>query len=77
VREGDMGSILGFGFAPYSGGTVSYIDMMGVKAFVELCKKLEKKYGARFKPNKLLIDMVAKNNTLYHRFAPERRKEAV
>jgi 3-hydroxyacyl-CoA dehydrogenase / enoyl-CoA hydratase / 3-hydroxybutyryl-CoA epimerase len=76
VREGDVGSILGFGFAPYSGGTLSYIDMMGAKAFVELCKKLEKKYGARFKPNKLLLDMAAKSDTFYHRFAPERRKEA-
>ena len=38
VREADVGSILGFGFAPFSGGTLSYIDMMGTKAFVELCK---------------------------------------
>jgi 3-hydroxyacyl-CoA dehydrogenase/enoyl-CoA hydratase/3-hydroxybutyryl-CoA epimerase len=26
VREADVGSILGFGFAPYTGGTLSYID---------------------------------------------------
>ena len=31
VREADVGSILGFGFAPFSGGTLSYIDMMGVQ----------------------------------------------
>ena len=36
VREADVGSILGFGFAPFSGGTLSYIDMMGTKAFVAL-----------------------------------------
>jgi 3-hydroxyacyl-CoA dehydrogenase / enoyl-CoA hydratase / 3-hydroxybutyryl-CoA epimerase len=76
VREGDVGSILGFGFAPYSGGTLSYIDMMGTKRFVELCKSLEKKYGARFKPNKLLLDMAAKNETFYRRFPPARRTEA-
>ena len=35
VREADVGSILGFGFAPYSGGTLGYIDMMGTKKFVE------------------------------------------
>ena len=51
VREADVGSILGFGFAPFSGGTLSYIDMMGTKRFVELCKSLEKKHGARFKPS--------------------------
>jgi 3-hydroxyacyl-CoA dehydrogenase/enoyl-CoA hydratase/3-hydroxybutyryl-CoA epimerase len=76
VREGDVGSILGFGFAPYSGGTLSYIDMMGTKRFVELCKSLEKKYGPRFKPNKLLVEMAAKNETFYRRFPPERRRDA-
>ena len=60
VREADVGSILGFGFAPFSGGTLSWIDMMGTKRFVELCRKMEKKYGARFAPNKLLIDLAAK-----------------
>ena len=54
VREADVGSILGFGFAPFSGGTLSYIDMMGTKTFVALCRKLEGKYGARFAPSKLL-----------------------
>ena len=59
MREADVGSILGFGFAPFSGGTLSYIDMMGTKRFVDLCKRLEKKYGPRFKPPKLLLDMAA------------------
>ena len=54
VREADVGSILGFGFAPFSGGTLSYIDMMGTKRFVDLCKRLEKKHGPRFEPPKLL-----------------------
>ena len=45
VREADVGSILGFGFAPFTGGTLSYIDMMGVKNFVALCETLEKKFG--------------------------------
>ena len=76
VREADVGSILGFGFAPFSGGTLSYIDMMGTKKFVELCRALEKKHGARFKPNKLLIDMAAKDETFYRRFAPPKKKEA-
>ena len=76
VREADVGSILGFGFAPYSGGTLSYIDMMGTKAFVALCEKLAKKYGARFKPNKLLVDMAAKGESFYGRFAPGKRKQA-
>ena len=70
VREADVGSILGFGFAPYSGGALSYIDMMGTKRFVELCKRLEKRHGARFAPPKLLADMAIKGDTFYARFAP-------
>ena len=69
-READVGSILGFGFAPFTGGTLSYIDFMGTKTFVELCQKLEKKYGPRFAPPKLLLDMAAKGETFYSRFAP-------
>jgi 3-hydroxyacyl-CoA dehydrogenase/enoyl-CoA hydratase/3-hydroxybutyryl-CoA epimerase len=69
-READVGSILGFGFAPYTGGTLSYIDGMGAKAFVELAERLAKKHGPRFKPNALLKDMAAKEETFYGRFAP-------
>jgi 3-hydroxyacyl-CoA dehydrogenase/enoyl-CoA hydratase/3-hydroxybutyryl-CoA epimerase len=76
VREADVGSVLGFGFAPFSGGTLSYIDMMGSKAFVDLCRRLEKKHGARFAPNKLLVNMASSNDTFYHRFAPPKQKAA-
>ncbi|CAN5200316.1 FAD-dependent oxidoreductase [soil metagenome] len=71
-READVGSILGFGFAPFTGGALSYIDFMGTKTFVELCHKLEKKYGSRFTPPKLLIDMAAKGETFYGRFPPKK-----
>jgi 3-hydroxyacyl-CoA dehydrogenase/enoyl-CoA hydratase/3-hydroxybutyryl-CoA epimerase len=76
VREADVGSILGFGFAPFSGGTLSYIDFMGVKNFVTLCEKLEKKFGPRFKPNALLLDLASKGETFYGRFAPDGKKAA-
>jgi 3-hydroxyacyl-CoA dehydrogenase / enoyl-CoA hydratase / 3-hydroxybutyryl-CoA epimerase len=76
VREADVGSILGFGFAPFSGGTLSYIDMMSVSAFVEQCRKLEAKYGARFKPAQLLVDMAAKGESFYGRFASAGQEKA-
>ncbi len=69
-READVGSILGFGFAPYTGGALSYIDGMGVKAFVELCEKLAAPYGPHFQPTALLKDMAAKGETFYGRFDP-------
>jgi 3-hydroxyacyl-CoA dehydrogenase / enoyl-CoA hydratase / 3-hydroxybutyryl-CoA epimerase len=74
VREADVGSILGFGFAPFTGGTISYIDGMGVKNFVQMCNDLAKACGERFKPSKLLIDMANKGETFYGRFAPAKRK---
>ena len=74
VREADVGSILGFGFAPFTGGTISYIDGMGANAFVDLCNSLAKDYGERFKPCKLLLEMAKKGETFYRRFPPQLRK---
>jgi 3-hydroxyacyl-CoA dehydrogenase/enoyl-CoA hydratase/3-hydroxybutyryl-CoA epimerase len=70
-READVGSILGFGFAPYTGGTLSYIDFMGSAVFVALAERLAKMHGARFKPNALLRDMAKTGDTFYGRFAPK------
>ena len=72
MREADVGSILGFGFAPFTGGTLSYIDFMGTKKFVDLCHKLEAKFGSRFTPPKLLVEMAAKGETFYGRFPPKK-----
>jgi 3-hydroxyacyl-CoA dehydrogenase/enoyl-CoA hydratase/3-hydroxybutyryl-CoA epimerase len=76
VREADVGSILGFGFAPFSGGTLSYIDMMGSARFVAMCEKLAAGHGPRFAPSKLLVDMAENNETFYGRFAPRAREKA-
>jgi 3-hydroxyacyl-CoA dehydrogenase / enoyl-CoA hydratase / 3-hydroxybutyryl-CoA epimerase len=67
-READVGSILGFGFAPFTGGTLSYIDGMGAARFVKLAQDLAAKHGDRFTPNALLIDMAKKGETFYGRF---------
>jgi 3-hydroxyacyl-CoA dehydrogenase/enoyl-CoA hydratase/3-hydroxybutyryl-CoA epimerase len=69
-READVGSILAFGFAPYTGGALSYIDGIGAAQFVARAKALQKKYGAEFKAPKLLLDMAAKGESFYQRFDP-------
>jgi len=48
VREGDVGAILGWGFAPWSGGPLSWIDMTGPAAVVALCDRLAAAHGPRF-----------------------------
>jgi 3-hydroxyacyl-CoA dehydrogenase/enoyl-CoA hydratase/3-hydroxybutyryl-CoA epimerase len=73
VREADVGSILGWGFAPYTGGALSYIDMLGTKKFVALCQKFANKYGPRFAPPKLLVDMAERNESFYTRFPPGKK----
>ena len=75
-READVGSILAFGFAPYTGGALSYIDGIGAREFVVLAKQLQKKYGAEFKAPKLLLDMADKGETFYQRFDPYAKGEA-
>ena len=74
VREADVGSILGFGFAPFTGGTLSFIDFMGAAKFVALCLALARKHGPRFKPTRQLRQMARNGETFYGRFAPEERK---
>ncbi len=72
-READVGSILGFGFAPYTGGAVSYIDGLGVQAFVDMCADLATRHGDHFKPTPLLIEMAKNGETFYGRFGSGER----
>ncbi|MCJ2083644.1 3-hydroxyacyl-CoA dehydrogenase NAD-binding domain-containing protein [Methylobacterium sp. J-090] len=64
-READVGSILGFGFAPFTGGALSYIDFMGAKAFVALAQGLEAKHGPRFAVPRNLLAMAEREGTFY------------
>ena len=65
VPSGDIGSIFGWGFAPFSGGVMSFIDTTGQKAFVAEADRLAKAYGERFSPPQALRDMAAKGETYY------------
>ena len=65
VREGDVGAVLGWGFAPWSGGPFSWLDMIGPKTAVETCERLEALYGARFRVPDLLKEMTARAGGFY------------
>lgn len=71
IREGDVGAILGWGFAPWSGGPFSWLDIIGAPYAAEHCDQLAAKYGERFKCPDLLRDMAEKGETFYDRFAPK------
>jgi 3-hydroxyacyl-CoA dehydrogenase/enoyl-CoA hydratase/3-hydroxybutyryl-CoA epimerase len=50
VRDANIGSIFGFGFAPWSGGTLQFVNSYGLAAFVERADYLADTYGERFRP---------------------------
>jgi 3-hydroxyacyl-CoA dehydrogenase/enoyl-CoA hydratase/3-hydroxybutyryl-CoA epimerase len=71
IREGDVGAILGWGFAPATGGPFSYLDIIGTPYAAERCDQLQAKFGDRFECPALLREMAAKNQSFYGRFAKE------
>ncbi len=73
IREGDVGAILGWGFAPWSGGPFSWLDIIGAEYAAERCDQLQAKFGDRFACPPLLREMAEKGQTFYGRFAPESR----
>ena len=76
IREGDVGAILGWGFAPWSGGPFSWLDILGAERAVEICDKLTATYGERFATPALLREMAGKGETFYGRFGAATAKAA-
>ncbi|SDW61272.1 3-hydroxyacyl-CoA dehydrogenase [Ruegeria halocynthiae] len=73
IREGDVGAILGWGFAPWSGGPLSWLDIIGTPYAAERCDQLAEAYGERFTCPPLLREMAEKGQSFYGRFNPETR----
>lgn len=71
IREGDVGAILGWGFAPWSGGPLSWLDIVGAGWAASKCDELQAKFGDRFTCPPLLRDIAAKGDSFYKRFAPK------
>jgi len=69
IREGDVGAILGWGFAPWSGGPFGWLDIIGAARAVEICDRLTASEGARFTAPQMLRDMAAKGEAFYSKGA--------
>lgn len=54
TREGNLGAVLGWGFAPWSGGPFLWLDRQGAKAALTRCEALHAAHGPRFAPPDLL-----------------------
>ena len=57
VADANIGSIFGWGFAPFHGGALQFINAMGLPAFVARCRELSARYGERFDPAPLVVRM--------------------
>ena len=68
IREGDVGAILGWGFAPWSGGPFAWLDMLGAARAVQICERLTAEHGDRFAAPQMLRDMAESGQTFYDRF---------
>jgi len=68
IREGDVGAILGWGFAPWSGGPFSWLDILGTPYAAERCDQLQAQFGDRFACPALLREMAEKGQSFYGRF---------
>ncbi len=65
AAEADLGSILGWGFPAWTGGTLSFIDTVGIREFVAECERMSKRYGKRFKPSKWLKERAERNESFH------------
>ena len=64
-RDADVGAILGWGFPPFLGGTVSQMHSIGLDRFIAECDRLAQRHGDRFAPPRLLRDMAAAGQAFY------------
>jgi 3-hydroxyacyl-CoA dehydrogenase / enoyl-CoA hydratase / 3-hydroxybutyryl-CoA epimerase len=71
IREGDVGAILAWGFAPWSGGPFAWLDIIGTPYAAERCDQLTEKFGPRFATPALLREMADKNQGFYARFGQQ------
>lgn len=63
--DADLGSIFAWGFPAYLGGTLSFVDTVGIVNFVKECDRLADTYGERFRPTTQLREMAKTNKGFY------------
>lgn len=67
LRDAEVGAIFGVGFAPNTGGPLSYIDRRGVATFVAEMEEIAKEQGERFVPPRILREMAASGRTFFEK----------
>ncbi len=65
AQDADLGAVLGWGFPVWTGGTLSFIDTVGIAEFVSEASRLAESYGARFAPSPWLQARAAVGTSFY------------
>ncbi|MGW1657156.1 3-hydroxyacyl-CoA dehydrogenase NAD-binding domain-containing protein [Streptomyces atratus] len=67
VADANIGSIMGIGFPPWTGGVLQYINGYegGLPGFVARARELAEKYGERFLPPALLLEKAEKGESFH------------
>ena len=63
--DADLGAVLGAGFPSWTGGTLSFVETVGLKDFVAECERLAARYGDRFRPLPSLIERARVGHKFY------------
>jgi len=65
AAEADVGSLVGVGYPRWTGGVLSYIETVGLPAFIGWAEGLTREHGARFTPPASLAERAARGHTFY------------
>jgi 3-hydroxyacyl-CoA dehydrogenase/enoyl-CoA hydratase/3-hydroxybutyryl-CoA epimerase len=65
AADADVGSLLAWGFPSWTGGPLSLIDTVGVRKFVDECKRMAELYGERFAPSAWLYERASRGEAFY------------
>lgn len=64
-QSADLGAIFGWGFPPWTGGPLSYVDTIGLDAFVATADMLAQRHGERFNVPQMFRDKAENGETIY------------
>ena len=77
IREGDVGAVLGWGFAPWSGGPFSWLDGMGTSQACRILQRLAECHGERFAPPPILKRLARSGTSFYAHFEGRQNQDAL
>lgn len=64
-RDGDIGAIFGFGFPPFRGGPLRYLDDLGADRVYADLQRLAERLGARFAPCEVVVEQARARTRFY------------